>query len=141
MGPKMPVDLDPAARKKWRELIDACDPDADPELLANFCRQHAVLLEIREERARQQKAGTFKTMVPGRDGTEVLNPLLVHEGRLVASLNRMLKTLGFGLSQDERGQKKQLPQVDEIDPLEAALCGPPFWNGAARNSNFTRSEE
>ena len=119
----MPADLDPAARKKWRELAETCDPEVDGELLANYCRQYSSLLEIREERGRQQKAATFKTMVPGRDGTEVLNPLLVHEGRLVASLNRMLTTLGLMPSRDERKQRK-LPDAGEIDPFELALCGP-----------------
>jgi phage terminase small subunit len=124
MGPKMPSDLDPAARKKWKELVETCDPDVDPELLVNYCRLHANLVVIREERSRQQKAGAFKTMVSGRDGTEVLNPLLVHEGRLIASLNRMLPSLGLAPARDERKRRKPQPDDDEIDPLELALCGP-----------------
>jgi phage terminase small subunit len=119
-GPAMPKDLDPVARKKWKELVDACDPDVDQELLANFCRQFATLMEIREERARQQKAGTFKTTVPGRDGTEALNPLLVHEGRLFASLNKMLKLLGMTPSTDERaGNRKSEP-----NPAPPGMTGP-----------------
>jgi phage terminase small subunit len=134
MVAKIPSDLDPAARKKWRELAETCDPDVDPELLANYCRQHSTLMAIREERARQQKAGTFQTMTHGRDGTEVLNPLLVHEGRLVAALNKMLKPLGLMSSIDERSTNRK-PEPNPPPPgfsgpepacgwaLEIALCG------------------
>lgn len=107
IGPKMPPDLDAAAKKKWAELVDVVDLETDTELLANFCRQHSTLMAIRDERAHQQSAGTFKTMVPGRDGTEVLNPLLVHENRLVAGLNRMLRSLGLAPSREEQDRRKK----------------------------------
>lgn len=133
MVAKIPSDLDPAARKKWRELAETCDPDVDPELLANYCRQHSTMMAIREDRACQQKVGTFKTMVPGRDGTEVLNPLLVYEGRLVAGLNRMLGSLGLAASREGQARRPEPspppPGFSGPEPacgweIEKKLCGP-----------------
>jgi phage terminase small subunit len=133
-GPKVPPDLDGPARKKWAALISVVDPDADLELLGNFCRQHSSLLGIRAEKAKLIKAGTFSTMVPGRDKALQLNPLLTGENRLVASLNRMLRTLGLtpGREEQDRRSGKQ-PQSDPPpgmsgqEPrhgweLEVALC-------------------
>jgi phage terminase small subunit len=135
-GPEMPGDLDKIARAKWQELVESCDPDVDTETLANYCRQHSSLLTIRGEKAKQMKARTFETMVPGRDGTMQLNPLLTAESRLIASLNRMLSTLGLMPSRDERGtgRKPQSnpppPGMSEPEPswgweTERALCGDP----------------
>jgi hypothetical protein len=123
-APEMPSDLDRAAKKKWEEMLGSCDVDVDLEMLANYCRQHSSLMAIRGEKSRQVKARTFETMVRGRDGTMVLNPLLVTENRLIASLNRMLKSLGLTIPQEQRGPKRPLPEVGQIDPLELALCGP-----------------
>ena len=114
------------------------DPETDGELLGNFCRQHATLVAIRKEKAMQISAGTFQTMTPGRDKALQLNPLLTAEGRLVASLNRMLRALGLALSREEqdRRSKKRQPNppppgfpADAVEPpwgwaLEEALCGP-----------------
>ena len=122
MGPEMPKDLDRDAKKKWAELVGSCDPDVDAELLGNYCRQHSSLLAIRSEKARQIKARTFEATAPGRDGSMQLNPLLTAENRMVASLNRMLRTLGLAPSKEEQARRR--PVADEIDPLEAALCGP-----------------
>lgn len=124
MGPERPSDLDREAKKKWAELVGSCDPDVDAELLGNYCRQHSSLLAIRSEKARQIKARTFETTVPGRDGSMQLNPLLTAENRMVASLNRMLRTLGLAPSREEQARRQPAPNPDEIDPLEAALCGP-----------------
>lgn len=118
--PEMPSDLDREAKRKWRELIESCDPDVDAEVLGNYCRQHSSLLAIRSEKARQIKARTFQTMVPGRDGTMQLNPLLTAENRLIASLNRMLKTLGITPSCDEPGR----PRKTELNPPPPGFSGP-----------------
>jgi phage terminase small subunit len=123
-GPEMPSDLDREAKKKWAELVGSCDVDVDGEMLANYCRQYSSLLSIRREKARQQKAGTFKTMVRGRDRAMQLNPLQTAENRLIASLNRMLRTLGLMPAQDQRGRRKPASDADEIDPLQAGLCWP-----------------
>lgn len=136
MVPKAPSDLDHVARRKWRAMARTCDPDIDLELLANFCRQYSSLMAIQEERGYQQKAGTFKTVVPGRDGTEALNPLLVHEGRLVASLNKTLKLLGLTPARDDKGASRKSqsnpppPGLQGDEPtwgwsIEEKLCGDP----------------
>jgi hypothetical protein len=136
MKPTMeaPSDLDYQAKKKWEELVGSLDVDADGELLGNYCRQHSSLMAIRREKRKQQKSGKFKTMVPARDGTKGLNPLLVTENRLIASLNRMLKGLGLTPSKESSGRVTILPTPpppgfprDAKEPkwgwtLEAALC-------------------
>lgn len=134
-APKMPSDLDREAKKKWRELVENCEPDADLELLGNFCRQHSSLLSIRREKAKQEKAATFKTMVPGRDGTMQLNPLLTAENRLIAILNRMLATLGLTPGRELGTSRKLQPNSpppgfppDAEEPvwgwnIEEKLCG------------------
>jgi hypothetical protein len=130
----MPADLDAAAKKKWLELVDVVDPDADLELLGNYCRQHSSLMAMRKEKARQIKARTFQTMVPGRDKALQLNPLLTGENRLVASLNRMLRTLGLAPTREEQDRRVKKPAAGPPPPgftgpephygwaLEIALC-------------------
>jgi phage terminase small subunit len=131
--PEMPPDLDYQAQKKWEELVGSCDVDADAEMLANYCRQHSTLLVIRREKKRQQKSGRFKTMVPGRDGTQVLNPLLVTENRLIASLNRTLKTLGLTSTQRKKaGRTSPAMALQGVDTMELILCGLRVWNPAAK---------
>ena len=105
-----PADLDGPAKRKWNELLDSVDPDVDRELLANFCRQHSTLLAIRAEKAELIKAGTFSTMVPGRDKALQLNPLLTAESRLVASLNRQLRGLGMSPSREEQDRRTKKPR-------------------------------
>jgi phage terminase small subunit len=130
--PEMPADLDREGKKKYLELIGSVDIDADLEMLANYCRQHSNLLTLRGERTQRQKSGRFETMVKGRDGTMVLNPLITAENRMVASLNRMLE--GLATSRKETSAKRPLPSTprppgfmgDEPPggwALEAALCG------------------
>ena len=121
---EMPPDLDHQAKKKWLELIGSCDPDVDREMLANYCRQHSSLLAIRREIKREQKSGKFKTIVPARDGTMGLNPLLVTQNRSIASLNRMLKSLGLTPSREDQGAKPPSPST----PPPPGLRGPePSW--------------
>ena len=131
---EMPEDLDFQGRKKWEELVGSCDPGVDGEMLANYCRQHSTLLAIRREKRRQQKSGKFRTMVPGRDGTQVLNPLLVTENRLIASLNKTLQALELMSSRGETKGKRPLPSSSrppgmhgEEPPwgwaIEEKLCG------------------
>jgi phage terminase small subunit len=134
-APKMPSDLDREAKKKWRELVENCEPEADLELLANYARQHSSLLSIRAEKAKQQAAGQFSTLLPGRDGTQQLNPLLTQETRLVASLNRMLATLGLTPGRELGVSRKLQPNSpppgfppDAEEPvwgwnIEEKLCG------------------
>jgi hypothetical protein len=117
----MPPDLDHHARKKWRELVEMVDPDIDGELIANYARVHGSLIAIRSERARQLKAGTYEALVPGRDKTLQLNPLQVAENRMVASLNRMLKTLGLAPARDEQMSRKK---VRPNTPPPPGLSGP-----------------
>ncbi len=151
MAHDMPADLDSLARKKWRELIDLVDPDVDGELLANYCRQHATLLAIRSEKAKQIKAKTFDTMVRGRDSTMVLNPLLVTENRVVAALNRMLRTLGLAPSRDQQENRKRKPPSNPPPPgfsgpeprhgwaIELALCGQiPILDGVETEADRRR---
>jgi phage terminase small subunit len=123
-GPKMPADLDVEAKKKWRQLVGSCDPDVDGELLGLYCRQHGILVGIRREREMLQREGKFQMMVRGRDGTEVLHPLLVTERRLVNALSRQLKQLGFTPAQEHSRFSKKEPDPDHIDLLEALLMGP-----------------
>jgi phage terminase small subunit len=133
--PKAPSDLDYQAKKKWDELIGIVDVDADFETLSNFCRQHSSLLAIRRELQKQRKRGGFKTLTKGRDGSQVLNPLLVAETRQIASLARMLKTLGL-TRPSGAGANRTLPSTPrplglrgEEPPhgwaLEEKLCGKP----------------
>jgi phage terminase small subunit len=133
-APGMPSDLDYQAKKKWQELVGSIDVDADLEMLANYCRQHSTLLAIRREKTKQMKSGKFQTMVKGRDGTKVLNPLITAESRMVASLNRMLKSLGLASSREEAGVNRSPPVIQPPlgmqgnEPswgwtLERALCG------------------
>jgi phage terminase small subunit len=123
--PEMPSDLDYQAKKKWEELITSVDPDADLEMLGNYCRQHSSLLAIRREKRKQQKSGKFRTMVKGRDGTMALHPLITAENRMVASLYRMLQALGLVSSREEVGVKR-LPasqrHAEAMDAMESALC-------------------
>jgi phage terminase small subunit len=150
----MPSDLDYQAKKKWRELVGSVDVDADLEMLSNYCRQHSSLLAIRRERTRQQKSGKFQQLVKGRDGTMTLNPLVTAENRMVASLNRMLQTLGLASREQTKG-RRSLPtprphwaSVGEGEPsggwaIEAALCGFDHPSGQMNenhpdHSNFKR---
>jgi len=105
------------------------------EMLANYCRQHSSLLAIRREKKKLQKSGKFRMMVKGRDGTLAIHPILTAENRMVASLNRMLQTLGLVSSRDETKGKRPLPSPQPAwavpgseEPrcgwaIEAALCG------------------
>jgi phage terminase small subunit len=106
-GPKMPADLDAEARKKWRELVDSVDPSVDNELLGNYCRMYSSLMAIRHQKAQQIKAGNYQTLVPGRDGSLQLNPMQTGENRMVASLNRMLRTLGLAPTREEQDRRKK----------------------------------
>jgi phage terminase small subunit len=124
MAPKPPSDLDPVARKKWKEMIETVDPTIDEELVANYARLHSSLMAIRSEKTRLVKTGKYETLVPGRDGALQLNPLQTAENRMVSSLNRMLRTLGLAPTREEQGRRRPVPDADEIDPLEAALCWP-----------------
>jgi hypothetical protein len=142
---KIPADLDSAARRKWKELVLSVDPNEDLEMLANFCRQHSSLLAIRKEKARLQKARQFSTMVPGRDKALVLNPMLVQENRLVASLNKMLKGLGLAPTRDDGKKKKAFSNPrpwwaapDAKEPpcgweIESIMCGFKRWNERTRD--------
>lgn len=135
-----PPDLDREGKRKFREMVEACDPDSDMELVGNYARQHSILVSIRRERAKQESAGIFSTMVLGRDNTQVLNPLIVGESRAIAALNRMLRLLGLTQTREERGPKRLLADAGEIDPLEAALCGlDPEPNAAQIESNRRRA--
>jgi phage terminase small subunit len=129
----MPKDLDSAAKKKWQELIGSVDPDADSEILANYCRQHSSLLAIRRERWKLHRSGKFQTMVPARDGTMGLNPMLTAENRLIASLNRMLKGLGLTSSREKAGVKRPPASNSAMDTLEKVLCGLSAWNPQTKN--------
>jgi phage terminase small subunit len=125
MGQKPPADLDREGKRKWVELCDAVDPD-DLEVLANFCRQHATLLGIRAELAKQRKSGTFQTLTKGRDSTLVLNPLLTAETRLVAALNRQLRTLGLAPTADEQARRKKKPASGPPPPGMKGRQAPPW---------------
>jgi phage terminase small subunit len=114
-----PPDLDKEAKRKFREMAEACDPDVGLELLANYARQHSILVSIRRERAKQEASGVFSTMVQGRDSTQTLNPLIVGENRAIAALNRMLKSLGLTPAQEaSRGRKL------EAEPPPPGMTGP-----------------
>jgi phage terminase small subunit len=137
MGPKMPSDLDAEARRKWRELVDLVDPNMDGETLGNYCRVYSGLAAIRATKALQIKAGSYETLVPGRDGTMQLNPLQTAENRMVASLNRMLKSLGLAQSREEQEHRKKKPSSNQAPPgmsgpeppwgweIEKEMCGEP----------------
>ena len=132
----MPADLDREAKKKWKELILAIDPTADLELLGLYCRTHSSLMSLRAEKAQLQAAGTFRTMVAGREGSEQLNPMLREENRLVTALARMLRSLGLTPTRDQQEQRKKTRQPTPAPPgftgpepshgwaIELALCGP-----------------
>ncbi len=135
MGPKMPPDLDSTARKKWNELAELVDEDTDGELLGHYCRQWSSLVCLRREKSKQQKDGSFKTMVRGRDASEQLNPMLREENRLVSALARMLRSLGLTPTRDQQEyRKKKAPNSDPPPPgmsgsepghgwqIEIALC-------------------
>jgi P27 family predicted phage terminase small subunit len=135
--PKMPADLDREAKKKWRELAPALDPDCDLELLGMYCRQWSSLLSIRAEKAKQQREGVFETMVAGRDGTKQLNPLLTTENRLVASLNRMLATLGLTPGRELGTSRKLQP-----NPPPPGMSGPePPWGWAIEQKLYGPDED
>jgi phage terminase small subunit len=121
-----PKDLDYQAQKAWDELIGRVDLDADLEMLANYCRQHSSLLSIRREKKKLQKSGKFRTMVKGRDGTMAIHPLITAENRMVASLNRMLQTLGLACSPRE-GTKGKRPLSTTPRPAWAVGDGEPRW--------------
>lgn len=142
-----PKDLDYRAKKKWDELVGCVDVDADLEMLANYCRQHSSLLALRRERWQLHRKGNFQSMVKGRDGTQTLNPMLVAENRLIASLNRMLKGLGLTPTRDDGKKRKPLsePRPAWANPdcpepscgwaLESALCGYDYPSGKMNESN------
>jgi hypothetical protein len=146
---KIPADLDRAARAKWRELVLSVDPDTDLECLANYCRQHSSLLALRKEKATLTKAGKFQTTVKGRDKSKMLNPMLTQETRLVASLDKMLRTLGLTRSLDYGAKKKPLGDPrpwwaapDAKEPrcgwdIEAVMCGYRRWNPALHDYEDT----
>lgn len=132
---QMPPDLDRQAKRKFREMAEACDPDVDQELLANYARTYSILVSLRAERAKQEAAGVFTTMVAGRDSTQVLNPLIVGENRTIAALNRMLKGLGLASQEANSGRPRLPPPTppppgfprDAVEPkwgweIEIALC-------------------
>ena len=134
----MPSDLDQEAKKKWRELVDLVDPNTDDaELLGNYCRTYSSLIGVRAEKTREIKAGTFETMVPGRDKSKQLNPLLTAENRMVASLNRMLRTLGLVPNREQQDARKKVrpdrppppgmtgPEPAYGWPIAIALCEGP----------------
>jgi phage terminase small subunit len=122
MAAKIPSDLDRVARAKWRELVFSVDPDSDLECLANYCRQHSSLLALRKEKATLMKAGKFQTTVKGRDKSKMLNPMLTQETRLVASLDKMLRTLGLATSRDTVGKKQQSAAQDHAKWMYEVEC-------------------
>jgi phage terminase small subunit len=123
----MPAGLDKEAKRKFREMVLVCDPDTDPEAIANYARQFSILVSIRRERAKQEAAGIFSTMVAGRDATQVLNPLIVGENRAIAALSRMLKGLGLTNSREEQGARRKA----QPNPAPPGMTGPePPWGWA-----------
>jgi phage terminase small subunit len=90
-----PDDLDEAALRKWRELEAEIRP-SQSHLLANFCRNHENLLEVRKAKAAAVKAGTFSGMVVSKNGALGPSPYIRAETRLLALENRMLLALGIG---------------------------------------------
>ena len=69
-----------------------------------------------------------------------LNPLLTAENRMVASLNRMLRTLGLAPSREESRPAGTAPNPDEIDPLRsgalrANLRSPKYQRRGSNASN------
>jgi hypothetical protein len=139
MSHRAPKDLGSAGKKLWKELVLSVNPE-DLEMLANYCRQHSSLLAVRKEKTRLQKARQFSMMVPGRDGTLVVHPMLREETRLVGSLNRMLRQLGLVRSLDYGAKKKPLgdprpkwapPDAEEPKcgwDIESIMCGFRRWN-------------
>ena len=130
----MPADLDREAKKKWKELVMAIDPTADLELFGLYCRTHSSLMSLRAEKAQLQAAGTFRTMVAGREGSEQLNPMLREENRLVTALARMLRSLGLTPTKKTSRPRKKTRQPTPAPPgmtgpepqygwpIEIALC-------------------
>ena len=136
--PKMPRDLDKDGRAKWHEITEIADlEEIDAELLANYCRTHSTLMDVRRTKKAQQKAKVFKTMVVAKNGAVVLNPILTAESRLMQASGRMLVQLGIsgnGKRQQEirKPSKNQPPPGFYGDepkhgwPIELALCGTDF---------------
>jgi phage terminase small subunit len=134
--PKMPRDLDKDARKKWNEITELADLGSlDAELLGNYCRTHSNLVAVRKEKRAQQKAKTFTTMTIAKNGSTVLNPLLVAESRLMQMAGRMLAGLGIS-GNGKRQEEIRKPSKPQPVPhgftgpepkhgwgIEAALCG------------------
>jgi hypothetical protein len=90
-----PDDLDGAALRKWRELEAEIRP-SQVHQLANLCRNHENLLEIRKAKAAAVKGGTFEAMAVAKNGSLVPSPYIRAETRLLALENRMLLALGIG---------------------------------------------
>ncbi|MBB5331879.1 P27 family phage terminase small subunit [Tunturiibacter gelidoferens] len=111
---KMPKDLDRDARAKWREITEMADlQPLDAELLANYCRTHSTLIDVRKQKKIQIAAKVFHTMVTAKNGSTVMHPLLIAESRLMQAGGRMLVQLGLsgnGKRQEEiRKPSKSTP--------------------------------
>jgi phage terminase small subunit len=132
---KMPRDLDKDAKAKWHQITEIADLESlDAELLANYCRTHSNLMDVRRAKKLQQDAKTFRTMTTAKNGAVVLNPLIVAESRLMQAGGRMLVQLGLsgnGRRQEEiRKPSKNQPPAGMSGPepahgwaIEQALCG------------------
>jgi hypothetical protein len=95
MARTAPDDLDEVALKMWRELEPVVTA-TQCHLLANLCRNHASLIEIRRAKAAAVRAGTYEAMVVAKNGALVPSPFIRAETRLLALENRMLMALGVG---------------------------------------------
>jgi phage terminase small subunit len=126
--PKMPKDLDREARRKWGELTEMADlGELDADLLASFCRNHSNLMEVRKVKKAQQKAKQFQTMTVAKNGSTVLNPLIVAESRLMQAGGRMLVQLGIS----GNGKRQETLRKPKATPPPAGFSGPePPWGWA-----------
>ena len=126
--PKMPKDLDAAARRKWVELTEMVDlGEPDGELLASYCRNHSNLMDVRKAKKAQQKAKQFTTMTVAKNGSTVLNPLIVAESRLMQAGGRMLVQLGIS----GNGKRQETLRKPKATAPPAGMTGPePPWGWA-----------
>ena len=119
--PRCPDHLDERARKEWRRLVPVLRrmrvlTEADQMALANLCQTYSTMVKA------QQKLTELGILYKSPSGYVMQSPLLGVVNQCIETITKLSRE--FGLTPAARSRIIAQSDPDDIDELEAALCGP-----------------
>ena len=119
--PRCPDHLDERARKEWRRLVPVLRrmrvlTEADGMALANLCQTYSTMVKA------QEKLTELGILYKAPSGYVMQSPLLGVVNQCIETITKLSRE--FGLTPAARSRIIAQSNPDEIDELEAALCGP-----------------